>query len=149
MFGSLTLSMPMIYQLPETAQILNGKAPFFDLGSDAAVVKKVLQGNRPPRPIHNVFCPHGIWLMIRSCWAHHPQDRPDACLVTASLGEWSTMYPQEDMAKGEPEKVRIAKHANPDLLQTSTPPRSPINRNIGYSTTLDSKRPQTIHMYLQ
>ena len=49
------------------------------------VMKKVLEGSRPPRPAHTNLLSDEIWKVIEICWNQEPQDRPNAESVIEQL----------------------------------------------------------------
>ncbi|KAM6494682.1 DHS-like NAD/FAD-binding domain containing protein [Amanita muscaria] len=64
-------------------EILSGKIPFESVLNDAAVLLKVIRGQRPERVDP---CDHDeIWDIIIRCWAQEPENRPSAAEVLESF----------------------------------------------------------------
>ena len=70
------------YQL---MKIYTGRIPFHNLTRDSTVMKKVLEGSRPPRPADTSLLSDEIWKVIEMCWNQEPQDRPSAESVIERL----------------------------------------------------------------
>lgn len=58
-------------------EVLSGQVPFQDY-SYFAVMRKVLEGERPGRPEggEGVWFTDDLWEMLGLCWSHQPGDRP-------------------------------------------------------------------------
>ncbi|KAJ7607137.1 kinase-like domain-containing protein, partial [Mycena polygramma] len=63
-------------------EIYTGAQPFWWIPHDMAVVLRVLDEKRPPRPSSSGppdgarEMSDGLWATVRTCWAHRPWDRP-------------------------------------------------------------------------
>ena len=66
-------------------KIYTGRLPFHNVTRDSTVMKKVLEGSRPPRPTDTGLLSNEIWKVIEMCWNQEPQDRPNAELVIEQL----------------------------------------------------------------
>ncbi|KAJ7318966.1 kinase-like domain-containing protein [Mycena albidolilacea] len=66
-------------------EILTGKVPFHELRNDMAVMTRVAQGYRPPRP-DSCSSPDldGLWELMQKCWEEDAQTRPTASQIV----EW-------------------------------------------------------------
>ncbi|KAI3602889.1 hypothetical protein WG66_011164 [Moniliophthora roreri] len=64
-------------------EIMTGKPPFPDL-LDAAIILKVITGERPSRP-SDVWCPDKVWDLVERCWSHNPSERPRAAEIERYL----------------------------------------------------------------
>ncbi|KAJ7719093.1 kinase-like domain-containing protein [Mycena maculata] len=63
-------------------EILTGKAPFFEIFNDAAVMFKVLGGSRPARPDG---CFDGLWDLLQDCWKENQAERPTSGQIVQRL----------------------------------------------------------------
>ncbi|KAJ7883532.1 kinase-like domain-containing protein [Mycena olivaceomarginata] len=70
-----------------TYEILTGKVPFYELRNDMAVMTRVAQGYRPPRP-DSCSSPDldGVWELMQKCWEEDVQTRPTASQIVEWLG---------------------------------------------------------------
>ena len=66
-------------------EIYTGYVPFHKIARDSTVMKKVLEGSRPPRPADKSLLSDDIWKVIEMCWNQEPQDRPSAESVIEQL----------------------------------------------------------------
>ena len=66
-------------------KIYTGHVPFHKTTRAITVMKKVLEGSRPPRPPDTSLLSDEIWKVIEMCWNQEPQDRPSAELVIEQL----------------------------------------------------------------
>ncbi|KIJ97729.1 hypothetical protein K443DRAFT_105163, partial [Laccaria amethystina LaAM-08-1] len=57
----------------------------YEFVRDGTVIKKVLEGSRPPRPADTSLLPDKIWKVIEMCWNQEPQDRPSSESVIEQL----------------------------------------------------------------
>ncbi|KAJ6563663.1 hypothetical protein DFH09DRAFT_1158670, partial [Mycena vulgaris] len=75
--------------LPE--QIYTGEQPFWSIQPDMAVVFRVLDQKRPPRPYPpdglTRAMSDGLWAIVEACWAHKPSNRPDMSKVLGLVGQ--------------------------------------------------------------
>ena len=71
-------------------QIYSGKAPFYDLRADSAVLLHVIKGGRPTRPSGpGRTMPEELWNIVKAAWHHQPSKRPD---VTEILRRYDHDY---------------------------------------------------------
>ncbi|KAF8904008.1 kinase-like domain-containing protein [Mucidula mucida] len=67
-------------------EIYTGKAPFWHIRSDAALINEVLTlKNKPPRPSADELPSDELWALIESCLSSSPKDRPTATTVLGQL----------------------------------------------------------------
>ena len=66
-------------------KVYTGHVPFHKIVRDGTVMKKVLEGSRPPRPADASLLSNEIWKVIKMCWNQKPQDRPSAESVIGQL----------------------------------------------------------------
>ncbi|KAF7308499.1 hypothetical protein HMN09_00698900 [Mycena chlorophos] len=66
-------------------ELSQGKAPFFEIKEDMAVVLRVLAKERPARPEGPL--PDSMWEIMQQCWAHDPGQRPSMARVVEMLQE--------------------------------------------------------------
>ncbi|KAJ7472388.1 kinase-like domain-containing protein [Mycena galericulata] len=68
-------------------EILTGKAPFFEIFNDAAVIFKVLGSSRPARPVSCLETPvfDALWDLIQDCWKEKLDERPTAEKIVERL----------------------------------------------------------------
>ena len=66
-------------------KIYTGRVPFYKITRDSTVMKKVLEGSRPPRPADTSLLSDEAWKVIEMCWNQEPQDRPTAESVIEQL----------------------------------------------------------------
>ena len=66
-------------------KVYTGHVPFHKIFRDGTVIKKVLEGSRPPRPADASLLSDEIWKVIEMCWNQEPQDRPSAESVIGQL----------------------------------------------------------------
>ena len=66
-------------------KIYTGDVPFHKIVRDGTVMKKVVEGSRPPRPADTSLLSNEIWKVIEMCWNQEPQDRPSAESVIDQL----------------------------------------------------------------
>ncbi|KAJ7880856.1 kinase-like domain-containing protein [Mycena leptocephala] len=65
-------------------EILTGKAPFYEMRNDIAVIMSVLSGKRPSLP--NTILPNdSLWLLLQDCWAQNSANRPSLTQVIQRL----------------------------------------------------------------
>lgn len=65
--------------------MMTDKGPYFETQADTRVILFIFQGKTPePNPPPKDW-PHGLLELVRKCWSHEPEDRPDACTCVASL----------------------------------------------------------------
>ncbi|KAJ7107163.1 kinase-like domain-containing protein, partial [Mycena crocata] len=65
-------------------EIITGQRPFNDLPTPF-IVRKVTEGERPPRPQLEEI-PNDKWALINACWDHEPNNRPRSRQVLLALG---------------------------------------------------------------
>ena len=69
----------------QSMKVYTGHVPFHTSVRDGTVIKKVLEGSRPPRPDDASLLSDEIWKVIEMCWSQEPQDRPSAESVIEQL----------------------------------------------------------------
>ncbi|KAJ7267300.1 kinase-like domain-containing protein, partial [Mycena rebaudengoi] len=62
-------------------EVLTGKAPFYEIHKDVAIILKVIGGERPSCPISGsgaepTLLMDGLWALLQDCWADNAGDRP-------------------------------------------------------------------------
>ncbi|KAF9448073.1 kinase-like protein [Macrolepiota fuliginosa MF-IS2] len=70
-------------------EILTRRVPFYEIHSDALVVRNVIQGTHPDRPEPQMApeLTDDIWRIMLYCWSNTPSDRPMVNLVRTRLLE--------------------------------------------------------------
>nr|GAT45718.1 predicted protein [Mycena chlorophos] len=72
-------------------ELSQGKAPFFDIAHDAAVMLRVMSKERPPRPYDTVsgrpLISDSLWAIVQQCWAHDVVERPTMARVVEMMQE--------------------------------------------------------------
>ncbi|KAG0602655.1 hypothetical protein M758_10G030800 [Ceratodon purpureus] len=63
-------------------EILTGEVPFYEIGTQSDVKKKVVGGLRPVLPIH---CPSNLKTLIERCWSQLPEGRPSSDTICSEL----------------------------------------------------------------
>lgn len=71
-------------------EVLSGQVPFVG-DSDFAVVRKVIDGDRPKRP-EQVWFTDDMWGILESCWAPQPRERPSLEVVLQFLEQKSRSW---------------------------------------------------------
>ena len=66
-------------------KIYTGRVPFYQITRDSTVMKKVLEGSRPPRPADTSLLSDRTWKVIEMCWNQEPQNRPTAESIIEQL----------------------------------------------------------------
>ena len=66
-------------------KIYTGHVPFHNIVRDGTVMKKVVEGSRPPRPADTSLLFNEIWKVIEMCWNQEPHERPSAESVIEQL----------------------------------------------------------------
>ena len=76
-------------------EVLSGQPPFAPYKS-AAVIWKVLDGQRPDRPQgeEGKLFTDAIWQVLQLCWKQEPKERANARTVLSCLGETPSSMPQ-------------------------------------------------------
>ncbi|KAI3610164.1 kinase-like protein [Moniliophthora roreri] len=64
-------------------EIMTGKPPFAEL-TDAAVMFRVINRERPPKPTDG-WCPDDIWALVERCWSQDPTKRPHTIQIKRRL----------------------------------------------------------------
>jgi len=83
-------------------EVLGGQTPF-DKHSSLTVVQKVLEGERPERPLgaRGARFTDDIWRMLELCWKHQPSDRISAKAVLWALeGNQPLLEPSYTVGEG-------------------------------------------------
>ncbi|EIN03685.1 kinase-like protein, partial [Punctularia strigosozonata HHB-11173 SS5] len=76
-----------------TWEIFDGRHPFYDVQNVFVILRQVLDGTRPTRPVHaqDLGLDDFIWeVVISSCWLADPSERPDMSEVLAWLGPYNS-----------------------------------------------------------
>ncbi|KAJ7267307.1 kinase-like domain-containing protein, partial [Mycena rebaudengoi] len=70
-------------------EVLTGKAPFYEVQRDVAIILKVIAGERPSRPISDSGAESklmdSLWTLLQDCWAGNAGDRPVAAQIVKRL----------------------------------------------------------------
>jgi hypothetical protein len=66
-------------------KVYTGHVPFHKIARNSTVMKKVLEGSRPPRPADTSLLSDEIWKVTEMCWNQEPQGRPSAESVIEQL----------------------------------------------------------------
>ena len=66
-------------------KIYTGHVPFHEIARDSRVMKKVLEGSRPPRLADTSLLSDEIWKVVEMCWNQEFRDRPSAESVIEQL----------------------------------------------------------------
>lgn len=72
-------------------QIFTGASPF---GNDSLVMvmRAIMEGRRPPRPMYPAFTDN-LWMLVQCCWDHDPDLRPNVSQVLDVLnGLWVSIF---------------------------------------------------------
>ncbi|TDL23372.1 kinase-like protein [Rickenella mellea] len=64
-------------------EVYTGEVPFSDTRHDAAVIRKIIQDVRPPRPSADLMG-NEMWNICETCWNKTPEARP----TMEALGKW-------------------------------------------------------------
>jgi len=78
-------------------EVLSGRIPFTSF-SDAVIVWRILNGERPARPRgeQSVWFTDELWEMLELCWTARPERRPSIETVFECLGRVSRSPPSTD-----------------------------------------------------
>ena len=63
--------------------------PFSDISRDSTVIWKVMNGERPPRPVLEVLDDF-LWAVVEECWRQHPSHRPEMEVVVERTTQLSS-----------------------------------------------------------
>ncbi|KAJ7267303.1 kinase-like domain-containing protein [Mycena rebaudengoi] len=69
-------------------EVLTGKAPFYEVQRDVAIILKVIAGERPSLPPGSGADPllmNSLWTLLQDCWAENAGDRPVATQIVTRL----------------------------------------------------------------
>jgi hypothetical protein len=71
-----------------TVQVFTSKTPFFQIGNDIVVLNKVLNGERPPKPVdcESVGFSDELWDVVERAWAAEPESRASLADFIKVLG---------------------------------------------------------------
>ena len=72
-----------------------GEAPFYGIPPTTVAVR-IARGNRPTRPTHPNFTDN-IWGIVKRCWNHDPQRRPEIAEVVHWLRNPSTLRHDDEV----------------------------------------------------
>ena len=76
-------------------KVFTGMAPFYGIPPTTVAVG-ILGGNRPTRPAHPNFTDN-IWGIVKRCWNHDPQRRPEIAEVVHWLRNPSILRHDDDV----------------------------------------------------
>ncbi|KAF7308507.1 Protein kinase domain-containing protein [Mycena chlorophos] len=72
-------------------ELVQGQPPFCEIKEDMAVVLRVLEGYRSPRPCDPAtgqpLISHALWAIVERCWTHDPAQRPSMARVVEMMQE--------------------------------------------------------------
>ncbi|KAJ7222240.1 kinase-like domain-containing protein, partial [Mycena pura] len=101
-------------------EILTGKVPFFEFREEAAVLFKVLDGNRPSKPTSSLdtLCFDRLWNLFESCWKQEPEARPACFEIVKQLRDLSiqTTVTSADWDPSDTVKFRRSLQIEPTLV---------------------------------
>jgi len=74
-------------------EVLSGQKPFAQC-REPAVIRKVIDGERPERPqgVVGAWFVDDVWGMVERCWASRPENRPDVGAVLRCLERVSELF---------------------------------------------------------
>ena len=84
-------------------EVLSGQIPFFP-SILSAVIRKVLEGQRPTRPQgeEGKLFTDAIWRLLELCWKCRPGDRPNARAILSCLeGNPPSVWPSSNANGGD------------------------------------------------
>jgi hypothetical protein len=66
---------------------MTGKVPFYDFPNDMAVMFKVVEGERPSRPMScsGTAVLDSLWELLQNCWGPRAEMRSTACQIVERL----------------------------------------------------------------
>ncbi|KAK7014133.1 Rho guanine nucleotide exchange factor [Paramarasmius palmivorus] len=100
-------------------EIYTGLRPFHELRLDAAVILRVVNGDRPSRPAGNTELDDDIWTLMNQCWAMNSSSRPDIDTLEHRL---RSLFGAIDSAP--PWDLKISKHIWLNVQETDMPSNS-------------------------
>jgi serine/threonine protein kinase len=80
-------------------EVLSKKVPFSSYDRDFIVSRKVIEGERPRRPLGTAraWFTDNLWIMLEQCWLAQPQDRPTTQTVLGHMEQilktWQPLPP--------------------------------------------------------
>jgi len=125
-------------------EVLSGKPPFSG-DSGLAVMRKVIEGERPERPKgkEKVWFTDDLWEILEQCWSPQPERRPtiDAVLqcLQRGLTAWQPLPPDSDdffQSDSDDQSDSTSSHDSSidpsmslDIIVNLTHPRTPLQQN--------------------
>jgi serine/threonine protein kinase len=102
-----------------TIQIFSGNIPFYDIHHDTAVILKVMQGHRPPRPsiceprkqdCRIIGLDGEMWNTIDDCWKQDASERPTAKDIVERLTpkRKSNSHPEANLQLTDPRAKSVS-----------------------------------------
>jgi hypothetical protein len=124
-------------------QLFVGNPPFFDISS-TAMISKVCDGERPPRPgvaQSQIVVTDDMWALVEACWHHSSSRRPSmaGAFVTTKLLSSAKSETQLNRINSGASRRRTSgdRHSSQTGLPYST--SVPVNHERRYSEYLDAK----------
>lgn len=68
-------------------ELLTGAPPYFEYRSGAAVIRALMKGAQPKRPIERVWFSDKLWALTQRCWSIEPGSRPTMEVMLTELRE--------------------------------------------------------------
>ncbi|TDL24377.1 kinase-like protein [Rickenella mellea] len=71
-------------------ELMTGKPPFMEIRRDGAVMKAIMNGQTPRRPIEDLLkygLDDNLWAVMEKCWSHDPTRRPEIEWLLGYFGE--------------------------------------------------------------
>ncbi|KAJ7235048.1 kinase-like domain-containing protein [Mycena rebaudengoi] len=105
-------------------EVLTGKAPFYEIQRDVAIIFKVVAGERPSRPPGSGADPllmNSLWTLLEECWADNAENRPEAPQIVKRLlgspiyAEISKLSADSDWDESYTSKFRCSLRSMPFL----------------------------------
>ncbi|KAJ6463328.1 kinase-like domain-containing protein [Mycena sanguinolenta] len=93
-------------------ELYTGRPPFAEL-REPTVLLKIMNNERPQRPVGPPIVPDALWGHVLACWAHDPQSRPETRLVVQTM---KSLHPLPLLPDPQP--------STPSLSMPSFPPTS-------------------------
>ena len=77
------------------SQVLSGKQPWSEVREDVAVVRHLVQGHKPGRPVSRVI-DDSHWNLIQDCWSS-VDERPAAAVIISTIQRFLNHCPQSPL----------------------------------------------------
>ena len=80
-------------------QVLYGKAPYWEMTNEAAVITAIMRGDRPPKPeaMENLGLTDQLWELVEQCWSADTSARPDVRTVLSHLNHAAWLWERRQM----------------------------------------------------